>query len=144
MHLKIPLFSQGLKISNYEESQLFTSFWSRYHQWLPDIEANLINPFSNSYSTINSCFTAGKRTGIWNCHATCTHWKTTISTYVVYASIAQACDLLTWGNCLLSDHQLWTQEAVYQRLIADNCWRYSNITSSNHSYVQLWTPLKSL
>jgi hypothetical protein len=40
--------------------------------------------FSASYSTINQCFTAGKRFGVRNYHATCAHRKTTILTCIVY------------------------------------------------------------
>jgi hypothetical protein len=33
---------------------------------------------------MNTCFTAGKRFMVWNCHATCRHRKTTIFTSIVY------------------------------------------------------------
>jgi hypothetical protein len=32
----------------------------------------------------NPCFFAGKATGIWNCHATHVHRKTTVFTSIVY------------------------------------------------------------
>ncbi len=49
------------------ESQLFTSSWGRYHQWLSsDIELVQISAFSASYSWISPCFTARKRIGVWN------------------------------------------------------------------------------
>ncbi len=67
------------------ESQLFTSLWNRYHQWLFDIELIQVSAFSASYSSINSCFTAGKRIGVWKCHATFGRWKTTIFPSIVYA-----------------------------------------------------------
>ncbi len=61
------------------EFQLFTSLWNRYRHWLFDIE--LIDKCfcSDSHSRIHLCFTAGKRIGIWNCHATWRHRKMTIS-----------------------------------------------------------------
>jgi hypothetical protein len=66
------------------ESQLFTSLWNRYHQWLSDIELIQISVFSASYSRINPCFTAGKRIGVWNCHATSRHRKTSIFSSIVF------------------------------------------------------------
>ncbi len=60
------------------ESQLFTYLWNRYHQWLSDIELIQLRVFfSASYSRINTRFTAGKRIGVWNCHATRGHRETT-------------------------------------------------------------------
>ncbi len=35
---------------------------------------------------INPCFTAGKQSGVWNCHAACGRLKTTIFTSTVYGS----------------------------------------------------------
>jgi hypothetical protein len=43
-----------------------------------------VSAFSSSFSRINPCFTAGKRIGVWNCHATYGHQKTTIFTTIVY------------------------------------------------------------
>jgi hypothetical protein len=49
------------------ESQLFTSLWNRYHQWMSDIELIQMRAFSAFYSKINSCFTAGKQIVVWTC-----------------------------------------------------------------------------
>jgi hypothetical protein len=46
-------------------SQLFTSLWNRYHQWLSDIKLIQISAFSASYSRINPCFTAGNQIGVF-------------------------------------------------------------------------------
>jgi hypothetical protein len=64
------------------ESQLFTSWWKRYQKWLSDVELIQISVFSTSYSWINPCLTAGKRTGVWNCHATCGHRKKNIHLHI--------------------------------------------------------------
>ncbi len=66
------------------ESQLFTSLWNRYHQWLSGVEFIQISAFSASYSGIKPRSTAGKRIGVWNCHATCERRKTTTFTSIVY------------------------------------------------------------
>ncbi len=66
------------------ESQLFTSFCYKYHQWLSDIEFIQTRAFSASYSRMNPCFTDGKWIRVWNCQATCGHWKTTVFTSVVH------------------------------------------------------------
>ncbi len=66
------------------KSQLFISLWNRYNQWLSDIKLNQISAFSASYFRINPCFTTGKQIGVWNCHATHRHRKTTILTSIVY------------------------------------------------------------
>ncbi len=66
------------------QSQLFTSFWNRFHQWLSDIELNQISVFSASYPRINPCFTAGKQIRVRNWHATRGHRKTTIFTSIVH------------------------------------------------------------
>ncbi len=52
------------------------AFWHRAHS----VECF----FSTSYSRISPCFTAGQRIGVWNCHATFRHRKTTIFTPIVY------------------------------------------------------------
>ncbi len=41
-----------------------------------------------SYSRIKPCFTAGKRIGVWNCHAACRRRKTTVFTTIVNASLS--------------------------------------------------------
>jgi hypothetical protein len=49
MHLKIPL---SRRVRNCEtldpaaEFQIFTSLWSRYHQWLPETELIQVSAFS--------------------------------------------------------------------------------------------------
>jgi hypothetical protein len=43
--------------------------------------------FSSSYSMINPDFTARKRMGVWSCHETRVHQKTTIFTSIVYGRI---------------------------------------------------------
>jgi hypothetical protein len=58
------------------ESQLLTTFYDIFHQWLSDIELNQMSAFSASYSKINPRFTTGKRIGVWNCHATRGHRQT--------------------------------------------------------------------
>jgi hypothetical protein len=74
----------GQNLSQVVESQLFTSLWNGYHQWLSDIELNQMSDFSASCSTINPRFTAGKRIGVWICRSTWVHQKTTIFTSIVY------------------------------------------------------------
>jgi hypothetical protein len=89
MHFKILFLSQGLELSDINqvvESQLFTSCWNWFHQWLPDSELIQISAFSSSYSRMHPCFTVRKRIWVvWNRHATCGHQKKkTIFTSVVY------------------------------------------------------------
>ncbi len=89
MHLKIPILTCGLKLSNSKQGFRVSAFhflWNRYYQWLSDIE--IIHEVLSSafYSRINPSFTAGKRIGVWNCHETRIHRKTDhIFTSVVYA-----------------------------------------------------------
>ncbi len=83
-------FKPGFEIVNQilnqvVESQRFTSLWNRYLQWLSDIKLIQTSVFSASYPRINPCFTAWKQLGVWNCHATCGHRKTTICTSIVHA-----------------------------------------------------------
>jgi hypothetical protein len=40
--------------------------------------------YSASHFRINPCFIALRRIGVWNCHATWRHRKTTIFTSIVY------------------------------------------------------------
>ncbi len=87
MDLKMPLSSQGLKMSNSKPSCSVSTrhyLWKRYHLQLPDIGLDQISAFSASFSWINSCFTAGKRMWVWSCHATCGRCWTTIFTSIVY------------------------------------------------------------
>jgi hypothetical protein len=71
------------QILNHVASQLFTSLWNIYHQWISDIE--FIQTGDSSF-WINPCFTAGKWSGVWNCHITRGHRKTTIFTSIVYGT----------------------------------------------------------
>jgi hypothetical protein len=70
--------------------------WYRYHQWLSDIELIQMSAFSASHTRINSCFTAGKRIGVQNCHATCGHGKMSIFTSIVYVP--------DWGSSFYYDY----------------------------------------
>jgi hypothetical protein len=77
MHLKIPILSRGLKLSNSKPGckvSVLHFFW----------EIEITNGFLTSslfgkvpssafYSRINLCFTARKRIGVWNCHETHRH-----------------------------------------------------------------------
>jgi hypothetical protein len=80
-------------------SQLFTSLRNKYHQWLSDIELNQISVFSASCSRINPCFTVGKRTGVWNRHASRGHQEKTIFTSIVYFPQVP---VRVWANSLPS------------------------------------------
>jgi hypothetical protein len=54
------------------------AFWHRAHpSWQVLLPA--------SYTRIKPCFTAGKRIGVGNCHATCGHQRKGILTSIVYA-----------------------------------------------------------
>ncbi len=108
--MKIPLLSRGLKLSNNKprvvEFQLFTSLFNRHHQRLSDIEFIQKKAFSTSYSRINPCFTAGKRTGVVNCHATLGHRKTTIYISIVYKKLSR--NPWTPENDSLYIYSLWS------------------------------------
>jgi hypothetical protein len=56
--------------------------------------------FSASYSKINPCFTAGKRIGVWNCHATGGQRKT-----IIFASSAYGFKLVTFERVHYSEKQ---------------------------------------
>ncbi len=43
--------------------------------------------FPSSYAIINPCFTAGKISGVGNCHAAWRHQKTTVCTSIVYGTM---------------------------------------------------------
>ncbi len=73
------------------ESQLVTSFWNRYYQWLSDIDLIYCNTSDNSY---NHGFTAGKRIGVWDCHATFGHQVDTST--VRYISSLQTKSRAQW------------------------------------------------
>ncbi len=97
MHLKIHAFKPGFEncqnLNQVVVSQFFTSLWNRCHQWFSDIELIHTSVFSASYPRINPRFTAGKRIGVLDFHATRGHWKTTIFTSIVFCdpSILECC-----------------------------------------------------
>jgi hypothetical protein len=85
MHLKILHLSSGLKMSGAVEKLLFTYLWNRYHQQIPGVK--LIQEGAISIPLSQPCFTAGKISGVGNCHAAWRPQKTTVCTSIVYALI---------------------------------------------------------
>jgi hypothetical protein len=82
MRLEIPHLSRGLKLSNskprFRGSDLHffvKTYFVCFFQWLPGIELIQISAFFAASNTMIP--------GVWNCHATPGHRKTSIYVYVV-------------------------------------------------------------
>jgi hypothetical protein len=68
------------------ESQLFTSSWDKYHQWLSDIKIIRTSAFLSLLFQDKPLFTdCSKANGVWSCHATRGQRKMTMRTSIVYA-----------------------------------------------------------
>ncbi len=94
-----PGFTNFKILNEVVESQVFTSLWNTYHQYgiLTSSSFRKVNfQVLFFFSMFTSCFTAGKRIVIWNCHATLGNRKTAIFTSVVYGSTAVLHATLFW------------------------------------------------
>ncbi len=80
-----PLLSSGLQWSNSQPGLIVSTAVHFLVRWIQSIKASWHRPqtrvFAASYSTFNPRFLAEKRIWVWDCHATCGHWKTTFFIY---------------------------------------------------------------